>query len=75
MFSQLEKDLEHFIVVEQDNHIIACAALIPFPAQGMAEVAAIAVSPGSRGKGRGDRLLGERNLFLLERPSPFCCNT
>ncbi|CAI5509641.1 unnamed protein product [Closterium sp. Naga37s-1] len=72
---QLRRELPFFTVVERDGHTIACAALFPFPSARMAEVAAFAVSPASRGNGRGDNLLaylekravdmGMEKLFLM----------
>ncbi|PWA78447.1 N-acetyl-l-glutamate synthase 1 [Artemisia annua] len=67
--------LGSFVVVERENHIIACAALIPFYNDNCGEVAAFVVSPDCRGQGQGDKLLeyiekkasanGLRTLFLL----------
>ncbi|KAB5526505.1 hypothetical protein DKX38_020352 [Salix brachista] len=48
-------DEEHwipFVVVEREGQIIACAALFPFFEEKCGEVAAIAVSPKCRDKGR-----------------------
>lgn len=71
----LEADLPCFHVLDCDGLIIACAALYPYPAEGMAELACLAVHPEYRGRGRGERLLeylsqlarsqGIRRLFVL----------
>ncbi len=54
---QLELEINHFAVIERDGVIIACAALYPFPAERMGEIACVAVHPDYRGEGRGDSLL------------------
>ncbi|KAJ6722233.1 AMINO-ACID ACETYLTRANSFERASE [Salix koriyanagi] len=47
---ELLKALDSFVVVEREGQIIACAALFPFFEEKCGEVAAIAVSPASRGQ-------------------------
>jgi len=54
---RLEMEIEHFTVVERDGTIIACAALYPFPEEGIGELACLAVHQGYRKQGRGDDLL------------------
>jgi amino-acid N-acetyltransferase len=54
---RLEQEIEHFIVIERDGAVIACAALYPFPDVGMGEVACVAVHQDYREAGRGDTLL------------------
>jgi amino-acid N-acetyltransferase len=64
-----------FTVVERDGRVVASAALVTFPDDSTAEVAAFAVDAAYRGAGRGDALLeyveeraraaGARRLFLL----------
>ena len=71
----LEQEIEQFTVVERDGTVIACAALYPFPDEGLAELACVAVHPDYRGAGRGDALLEHiehqaaamrlRGLFVL----------
>jgi amino-acid N-acetyltransferase len=56
---KLEMDINHFTVVERDGMVIACAALHPFPYEGIAELACLAVHPDYRTQGRGDMLLKE----------------
>ena len=53
----LEQEIKRFSVVERDGAVIACAALYPFPKEGMAEVACVAVHPDYRGAGRGETLM------------------
>ena len=71
----LERDLKHFIVVERDGMIIACAALIPFPGEGMGEIGCLAVHPQYHDQGYGRKILeylerkaaaaGLHRLFVL----------
>ena len=57
--------LDSLVVVERENHIIACATLIPFYKDNCGEVAAFVVSPDCRGQGQGDKLLGITVKFVL----------
>ena len=71
----LETEIERFTVVERDGAVIGCAALYPFEAEAMGELACVAVHPAYRGSGRGDALLehmegtaraqGLQRLFVL----------
>lgn len=71
----LENEIDRFTLVERDGAAIACAALYPFPQEGMAELACLAVNPDYRDQGRGDtllnhieaqaRALGLQRLFVL----------
>lgn len=71
----IEREVDYFSVIEHDGVIFGCAALYPFPAQKMAEMACLTVSPDSQGQGDGERLLkhlenrariaGFRQLFVL----------
>lgn len=72
---QLELEIQRFVVVERDGMIIGCAALYPFEAEGVGELACLAVHPDYRRGGRGDvllaylearaRKLGLARLFVL----------
>ncbi len=72
---RIETEIDHFTVIERDGTIIGCAALYPFPDEGMAEFACLAIHPDYRNGGRGDQLLehleaqarrlGLRSLFVL----------
>jgi amino-acid N-acetyltransferase len=72
---RLEMEIDHFLVVERDGMVIACAALYPYADEAVGEVACLAVHPDYRGEGRGDNLLaaverraqdnGIRRLFVL----------
>lgn len=54
---RLEIEIERFVLSERDGLITACAALYPYPEDGMAELACLAVHPEYQAGGRGDRLL------------------
>lgn len=53
----LETEIERFTVMRRDGMIVACAALYPYPADAMAELACLAVHPSYQGDHRGDKLL------------------
>ncbi len=54
---QLELEIDLFSVIERDGLIIACAALFPFPEEGMGELACLAVHSDYQGDGRGESML------------------
>jgi amino-acid N-acetyltransferase len=72
---QLELEITQFSVIERDGLIVACAALFPFPEEGMGELACLAVHPDYQGDGRGESILmliekkaksmGLKSLFVL----------
>lgn len=72
---QLELEIDQFSVIERDGLIIACAALLPFPEEGVGELASLAVHPDYQSGGRGDSMLmsiektaksmGLKSLFVL----------
>lgn len=53
----LEREIDHFTVMERDGTVVACAALYPYPENNMAELACMAVSDSYRSQGRGEQLL------------------
>ncbi len=71
----IEREISYFSVIEHDGVIFGCAALYPFPAEKMAEMACLTVSPDSQAQGDGERLLrhiehraraaGFKKLFVL----------
>lgn len=73
--STIERDVENFSVLEHDGVIYGCAALHPYPAEQMAEMACLIVHPEWQGSGEGELLLrhmetraraiGARRLFVL----------
>lgn len=54
---RLESEIEDYWVIERDGAVIGCAALHGYPAQGMAELACLALQADYRGGKRGERLL------------------
>lgn len=54
---QLEQEIAQFTIIEKDGLVIACAALYPFPEDGMAEMGCVAVHPDYRDGDRGVTLL------------------
>ncbi|HEY0207656.1 amino-acid N-acetyltransferase [Acerihabitans sp.] len=72
---QLEMEIDKFTIIERDNLTIACAALYPFPEEGLGEMACVAVHPDYRSSSRGEMLLqritqqarqmGLKKLFVL----------
>jgi amino-acid N-acetyltransferase len=63
---KLEMEIDHFSVVERDGMVIACAALYPYPKEGFAELACLAVHPDYRRQGRGDELLAYIERLVIE---------
>jgi amino-acid N-acetyltransferase len=53
----IEREIDHFTVLEHDGFIFGCAALYPFPAAGMGELACLTVHPDQREWGDGERLM------------------
>ncbi len=71
----LERDINHFSLIEREGMIIACAALYPIVDSDAGELACLAVSPEYRHDHKGDSLLsrieqrarqqGIKTLFVL----------
>lgn len=71
----IEREINYFSVIEHDGVIFGCAALYPFPAERMAEMACLIVNPDAQTQGDGERLLkhmenraraaGLKKLFVL----------
>jgi len=55
--TEIERDVDHYTIIEHDGVIFACAALYPYPEAKMAEMAALTVSPQSQGQGDGEKIL------------------
>lgn len=64
---RLETEIDRFFVMERDGMTIACAAIYPYPADGMGELACVAVHPEYRKLDRGDRLLGRMETIARRR--------
>jgi len=71
----IEREVENFTVLEHDGVIYACATLIDYPKDQMAEMACLIVHPEWQGTGEGEILLrhmesrarayGAKRLFVL----------
>lgn len=71
----IEMEIDRFTLAEHDGVVVGCAALYPFPEEGMAEMACLAVTNEFRRAGLGERLMqhisdrarqaGLRELFVL----------
>ena len=74
---QLEISIEQFYVMERDGLITACAAVIPYPDNAMAELACFAVHADYRKAGRGDAMLqfAEKQAKELEMNALFVLTT
>ena len=53
----IEREINYFSVIEHDRVIFGCAALYPFPAENMAEMACLTVNPDVQSQGDGERIL------------------
>jgi amino-acid N-acetyltransferase len=73
--TEIERDIDHYTIIEHDGVIFACAALYPYPEARTAEMAALTVSPQSQGQGDGEKVLkrieqraramGLKSIFVL----------
>lgn len=55
--TDIERDIANFSVIEHDGVIFGCAALYPYPAERIGELACLAVNPNTQNQGDGERLL------------------
>ncbi len=55
--NQLERDIDHFSVIEHDGRLFGCAALYSYPMERIGEMACLTVDPEAQGSGDGERLL------------------
>ena len=53
----IEREIDYFSVIEHDGVIFGLAALYPFPAEKMAEMACLTVNPEVQSQGDGERIL------------------
>ena len=53
----IEMAIDEYVVIEREGMIIGCAALHPYPAERMAEVACLAIHPEYQNNGRGESLM------------------
>ena len=71
----IEKEIDHYVVLAQEEEIIGCAAMHLYPTDKAAELAGLAVNPFYRDGGRGERIVnhiekrakdkGMKSLFVL----------
>ena len=71
----IEKEIDHYVVLAQEEEIIGCAAMHLYPMDKAAELAGLAVNPFYRDGGRGERIVnhiekrakdkGMKSLFVL----------
>ncbi|AOJ68324.1 MULTISPECIES: amino-acid N-acetyltransferase [Burkholderia] len=54
---QIERDIDHFSVIEHDGVLFGCAALYPYSTEKIGEMACLTVAPEAQGSGDGERLL------------------
>jgi amino-acid N-acetyltransferase len=75
--TEIERDIDHYTIIEHDGVIFACAALYPYPEARTAEMAALTVSPQSQGQGDGEKVLKrvEQRARLMGLDSIFVLTT
>ena len=56
---RLEEEIGYFSILERDGRVLACAALYPYEAASVGEIACVATHPDYRGTGRARQLLDE----------------
>ena len=76
---RLEEEIGYFSILERDGRVLACAALYPYEAESVGEIACVATHPDYRGTGRARQLLDEliaeasalslRHVFVLTTQS------
>jgi amino-acid N-acetyltransferase len=77
---RLETEIGYFTIMERDGMVIGCAALYPYPKEGVGELACLVVHPDYRDTGRGEALLEQierrakqgkiKRLFVLTTHTP-----
>lgn len=74
---KLEMEIDHFTLMLRDGLTVACGAVYPYPADGMAELACIAVRPDYRSGGFGASLIAalERRAADLGMNAVFVLTT
>ncbi|MFM2112788.1 MAG: hypothetical protein RLZZ271_1448 [Pseudomonadota bacterium] len=55
--TEIERDADHYTIIEHDGVIFGCAALFAYPEAKTGELAALTVSPNVQSQGDGERLL------------------
>ncbi|WP_091906671.1 amino-acid N-acetyltransferase [Chitinasiproducens palmae] len=54
---QIEREVDHFSVIEHDGVLFGCVALYPYQRERIGEMACLTVAPEAQGSGDGERLL------------------
>jgi amino-acid N-acetyltransferase len=74
---RLEREIDHFSVLERDGLVVACAALYAFADGAIGEISCFAVHPDYRSGGQGERLLAfvERKASLAAMKQVFVLTT
>lgn len=74
---QIERELDHYVVIERDGFVIACAALIPYQQEHCAELGSIAVHKEFQHEGHGTLLMEflENKARKLAMQSVFVLTT
>jgi amino-acid N-acetyltransferase len=54
---QIERDIDHFSVIEHDGVLFGCAALYAYPQERLGEMACLTVASDAQNVGDGERLL------------------
>lgn len=55
--TEIERDIDHYTVIEHDGIIFGCAALYPYPEAKTGEMAALTISSHVQGQGDGEKIL------------------
>ncbi len=64
---RIETEIDRFFLMERDGMASACAAFYGYPAEGMAELACLAVNPDYRNRGRGALMLERMEDLARQR--------
>jgi amino-acid N-acetyltransferase len=63
----VEKEIDRFVVLAHEEEVIGCAAMNPYQAEKLAELACLAVNPFYRDGGRGERILAHIEKCAKDR--------
>ena len=66
---QIERDIDHFSVIEHDGVLFGCAALYPYQQEKIGEMACLTVAPEAQGFGRR-RTPAQAHRAACPRPRP-----
>ncbi|MBC2603487.1 amino-acid N-acetyltransferase [Puniceicoccus vermicola] len=76
-FESIQESLSDFFLYEIDGSLVACAALIPYPKENVAEVGSVFVQPFYQGRGVGLKMIhyAEREAFAKGFDKLFALST